>query len=393
MYTQNTPVHVKLWHRDFWLMATANLLVTMAMYIQLPLLPGWLMSATGCTPGLAAVAVGAPGVGIFALGCFCSYLVQRYRRNMVCIFSVLVLAVCLYLLSWLDGSTMLQADGLLIVTAIRFVQGAVFGLGQMVLSSTLIIDTCESFQRTEANHSAAWFSRLALALGPLVALVLVPYADFGTVMIVGAGLCVLAVVFIFSVKFPFKAPEDVVRHVAADRFFLSQGKWLFINLLLVTTVVGMLLSIEHDASFYAMMILGFFLALLAGRFVFVNADLKSEITTGLIFMLAALLLMLSGNRGAATLVSPVLIGCGVGIIGARFLLFFIKLSPHCRRGTSQSTFFLGWELGLSLGMSVGYGCTYGDRYGTVILSIVVSCLALIMYLGFTHNWYVRHKNR
>lgn len=36
MYTQNTPVHVKLWHRDFWLMATANLLVTMAMYIQLP---------------------------------------------------------------------------------------------------------------------------------------------------------------------------------------------------------------------------------------------------------------------------------------------------------------------------------------------------------------------
>lgn len=62
MYTQNTPVHVKLWHRDFWLMATANLLVTMAMYIQLPLLPGWLMSATGCTPGLAAVAVGAPGV-------------------------------------------------------------------------------------------------------------------------------------------------------------------------------------------------------------------------------------------------------------------------------------------------------------------------------------------
>lgn len=393
MYTQNTPVHVKLWHRDFWLMATANMLVTVAMYMQLPLLPEWLMSATGCTPARAAMAVGIPGIGIFALGCFCSYLVQRYRRNMVCIFSVLVLALCLYVLSWLDGSRMIAEEGFALVTALRFVQGAAFGLGQMVLSSTLIIDTCESFQRTEANYSAAWFSRFALALGPLAALVLVPHAAFGTIMQVGAALCLLAVVFIFSVKFPFKAPEDVVRHVSSDRFFLSQGKWLFINLLLITTVVGLLLSLEHEAGFYAMMALGFVLALLAGRFVFVNADLKSEITTGLIFMLAALLLMLSGNRGAATLVSPVLIGCGVGIMGARFLLFFIKLSPHCRRGTSQSTFFLGWEFGLSLGLFLGYGCMYGDRKATVVLSIVVSCLALIMYLGFTHGWYVRHKNR
>ena len=39
MYTQNTPVHVKLWHKDFWLMAVANLLLTVAVYIQIPLLP------------------------------------------------------------------------------------------------------------------------------------------------------------------------------------------------------------------------------------------------------------------------------------------------------------------------------------------------------------------
>lgn len=393
MYTQNTPVHVKLWHRDFWLMAVANMLVTVAMYMQIPLLPGWLMSSTGCTHMQAAAGVGVSGLGIFALGCFCSYLVQRYRRNMVCIVSVLVMAACLYVLSWLDGSVWLTAYGAYAVIAVRFVQGAAFGLGQMVLSSTLIIDTCESFQRTEANHSAAWFSRLALSLGPMLALFLAPLAGFGTTMLVGAALCVLSVVFIFSVKFPFKAPEEVVRHVSADRFFLPQGKWLFVNLLLITTVVGLLLSIGHDVTFYVMMFAGFILALLAGNFVFVNADLKSEVTTGLILMLAALLLMLFGEGKAAMLVPPVLIGCGVGIMGARFLLFFIKLSPHCRRGTSQSTFFLAWESGLSLGLFIGYGPLYGSFDGKIALSVVVSCLALIMYLTFTHKWYIRHKNR
>lgn len=393
MYTQNTPVHVKLWHRDFWLMAVADLLITAAMYMQIPLLFGWLMTSTGCSPMQAAAGVGVSGLGIFVLGCFCSYLVQRYRRNMVCIVSVLVMAACLYVLSWLDGSSRLASYGATAVIAVRFVQGAAFGLGQMVLSSTLIIDTCESFQRTEANHSAAWFSRLALSFGPMLALTLAPLAGFGTTMLVAAALCVLSVIFIFSVKFPFKAPEEVVRHVSADRFFLPRGKWLFVNLLLVTSVVGLIMSADHDVMFYLMMFAGFILALLAGIFVFVNADLKSEVTTGIILMLAALLLMLYGDGSAARLVPPVLIGCGVGIMGARFLLFFIKLSPHCRRGTSQSTFFLAWEAGLSLGLFTGYGPLYGSYEGKIVLSVIVSCLALIMYLTFTHAWYIRHKNR
>jgi hypothetical protein len=44
----------------------------------------------------------------------------------------------------------------------------------MVLASTLIIDVCESFQRTEANHSAGWFARFSLSLGPMLSLVLYP---------------------------------------------------------------------------------------------------------------------------------------------------------------------------------------------------------------------------
>ena len=92
MYTQNTPVHVRLWHKDFWLLVLADMFVSMAMYVQLPLLPQWMVDVLGCQPSHAAAALGVSGLGLFALGCFCSYLVQRYRRNMVCVASLLVMA-------------------------------------------------------------------------------------------------------------------------------------------------------------------------------------------------------------------------------------------------------------------------------------------------------------
>ena len=68
MQTQNTQVHVGLWHRDFWLLAVASLLVTTAMYLPLPLLPRWMMAVCGCTPVEAAVCVALPGAAALVVG-------------------------------------------------------------------------------------------------------------------------------------------------------------------------------------------------------------------------------------------------------------------------------------------------------------------------------------
>ena len=43
MDTQNTPVHLKLWHREFWMLALANLLLLMSAYGLLPTLPFYLL--------------------------------------------------------------------------------------------------------------------------------------------------------------------------------------------------------------------------------------------------------------------------------------------------------------------------------------------------------------
>jgi MFS family permease len=389
MNTQNTPVHIRLWNKDFWLLVVAEMFICTAVCTMLPTLPKWMLSKEMMTPEQTGLAMGVFGVGLYVMGGLCSWLVQRYRRNVVCMWAVVALALDMAVLWYADS----MFDGVVelwVILLLRLLLGVVFGLAIMVLTSTLIIDTCESAQRTEANYSASWFSRFALSIGPMVGLLVYDFFGFSGVLIGAIGCAVVALILIKSVTFPFRAPEEGVHVFSLDRFFLPHGMVLFINLLFVSTVVGLLLSMPFEATFYALMMAGFLLALLAQRFVFRDAELKSEVISGKILLLAALLILLTNYTSP---VAPVLIGIGGGLISSRFLLFFIKLSRHCQRGTSQSTYFLGWETGMALGLGLGYCLFSGQPSALLYTAIAMTAISLLMYHFFTHSWFVRNKNR
>ena len=389
MNTQNTPVHVKLWHRDFWLLLLADLMLTMSIYVLIPVVPRWLMQTAGFTPGETGLSMGVFGLGLYLLGSQCSWLVQRYRRNVVCMWAMAAVALNIGLLWYIDSQQPEWAD-FWVVLLHRLVLGATFGLAQMILSSTLIIDTCESYQRTEANHSASWFARFALSLGPMAGLLAYQFYGFHGVVAGGVGLAVVSLLLVKLVTFPFRAPEENVHVASLDRFLLPHGFVLFVNLLMMTMVVGLLLSLPLSDWFYAVMMAGFLLALLAQRFVFRDAELKSEVVSGLILLLAALLVLMVSPESP---VAPLLMGIGVGIIGSRFLLFFIKLSRHCQRGTSQSMYFLGWETGIALGLAMGYGLFFDQPSQLLNTALALTGFSLFMYHFFTHSWSMRNKNR
>ena len=391
MNSQSTPVHIRLWHKDFWLMAIANFLLAMTVYMLVPTMPRWLMDAQQFSAQDAGIAMAAFGVGLFALGAFISYMVQHYRRNLVCIFAVLVEALLITALYYIDGLHMRVANPMVVFVQ-RFAQGAVFGLAQMVLTSTLIIDTSESFQRTEANLSAAWFSRFALSMGPMAGLLIGRIAGFHYVLLATMACAMAVVVLVLLVNFPFRAPQDDIPTVSLDRFFLPHGFPLFVNLQLVTLAVGIILSVVMIEQFYSLMMVGFAVAILSQRFVFKNAELKSEVVTGLILMGVALLMMITRHLPIVMYAAPLFIGMGVGLIGSRFLLFFIKLSRHCQRGTSQSTFLLGWESGIAWGVGAGVAIFQGNITAALIAALVLVIAALAMY-HFTHNWFTNNKNR
>ena len=153
------------------------------------------------------------------------------------------------------------------------------------------------------------------------------------------------------------------------------------------------MSIEHSPRFYCLIMAGFFIAILAERFAFADADLRSEATTGMIVIGIAVLLMLTRSQASVSYVVPILLGFGVGVIGSRFLLFFIKMSDHCQRGTSQSTFLLAWETGIGVGLVVSYGLLKNEQQSILWACLGILVVSLLLYVTFVHSWYVRHKHR
>ena len=406
MDTQNTPIHIKLWHHDFWRLCFASLLLMMSVYMLIIGVPNYMLVEHYSSLQVGEV-LGAYGIGIFLLGGFCSYLVQRYRRNHVCQLSIVGVVVSLLLLYYLDEFVGMKADFWLLLLS-RMVLGAFLGLAQMTLVSTLVIDTCESFQRTEANYISSWFARLALPCGPLLAVAVGDMVGFRYVFPVAALLALASLVLVSLVKFPFKAPTDHMPLFSTDRFFLPQGLPLFFNLVLIMMVVGMRLSLPHSIGYYIMVLAGMLLAVVAEKYVFADADLKSQVITGLLLLGGALLVRISGQLVAVEFIMPCMCGLGIGVIGSRFLLFYIKLAKHCQRGTSVSSFFLAWEFGVSLGLTVGFAILhfmYDGKFEVLkpvldvlnlnflYVELALTVVSMILYNFFVHKWYMKHRNR
>ena len=377
MDTQHTAIHIRLWQRSFWLLSIAKFLLCMVVYMLIPILPYWMMSQAQFDGATMSFVFLSYLVGIVLPGPFSSFLVQQFRRNNVALLAILCMIPVFYALFFISQFPLWS----LYVLACCF--GASFGF----------VDVCDSSHRTEANYASSWFGRIALAVGPMVGLLLCKHLGIQFVFITLAVDCLLALLLVSMVKFPFKTPEDEIHLVSFDRFFLTDGKWLFLNQLLIMTAVGILLSLSHSVSFYALMLLGFFFALLSQRFVFANADLKSEIVTGLFALCAAVGILFTQQGRAMSHLSPTLLGYGIGLIGSRFQMFLLKLSRHCQRGTSQSTYFLGWESGLSLGLFLGWYALNRNEFVALSVSLGLLLLALAFYHFFTHHWYVQHKNR
>lgn len=396
MNTQNTPVHIRLWHKHFWCLALAYLLMSVSLYSFVPVLPSWLTVTQGMSPWQTAMSLLCFGGGIWMSGGFCNFLTQHYRRNQVCVVSIVAAVVILAAHYYIVAEAMLLPFWLIAILRLAF--GSAFGMAQMVLSGILVIDVCESYNRTEANYCMSWFYRLGLSLGPIAGIMAGIFGSFQGVLLLAMICLAVAMVMIMTVYFPFRAPDDKVALFGLDRFFLPQGWLLSVTLLLFAVAVGMVFSVIHSIEFFSMLATGFLLSVLAQRIVFADAELKSEVITGLLLVGTALLLQITRNQPMVRLVMPVMMGLGIGLVSGRFLLFFIKLSRHCQRGTSQSTYNLSWETGLWTGMAAGIIIAGKEQYhnnGITVCGIALWIVAtvLLLYNFATHKWYLRNKNR
>ena len=71
------------------------------------------------------------------------------------------------------------------------------------------------------------------------------------------------------------------------------------------------------------------------------------------------------------------------------LLYFLKISDHCQRGTLQHTYMLSFTLGMSGGYLLEILC---EDYIFILVGGLL-LFALLYFLLIVHPWFVRRHGR
>lgn len=350
---------------DFWKLIATNFFITAAMYMLIPTLPHFLMQGLGLTPVLTAVATSITGVGVFALGPFCSYSIQRFRRNKICIISIAVTAASFIAASYIIDemqTTEISAEFALALIAARLTAGAFFGLSLIILNSTLIIDSCVSSKRTQANAISSWTHLLAIPTGMAGGSLTLAESNTQDVFYAASAACAIAIILIMSAKFPFKAPEETIKKCSLDRFIAKGSLILFLPTIFAATLLGETIVQIYDIEELAYMGFGCIAAISSlvltrpkkertAKFKIPAKHITISACTGYVILLISILLLHIGST-AYTNAGMACLGLGATFTLSSIHLCFIESADHCQRGSAESTYLLAIEFGIAAGIAI-----------------------------------------
>lgn len=368
--------HIDLHHKDFKKLCVANFLFAMSSYIMLPVLMLWTedLNIDRCQRAAAMLAF---GIGTFVLGGFGSYLIQRFRRNKVCILSMLLFAFSLVVLAYCNHELLPSLDGeetFLFLLVSRLFSGAFFGLAFLILNGTLIVDCCESSDRTRANVVSLWFYRFALVVGPLVGYLMYQEVGFLNSVYFSVILGVVSVGVLSSVQFPFKAPDESIHVFSLDRYFSPRSYPLVIVTVAAASILGLALASCFELHRYILLSSGFVFALICRLAMSEWFKGRVSVYVSLSFLFVGVLFSFSENFSVAYF-QLIVLGCGLALLLSSLQVLFINVGDHCQRGTSQSTYILSTELGVALGYAWAL-MAYGDNVENLQFPAII-CFAVV----------------
>ena len=378
MENQCTPTYSTLWNKGFLALMTADLLLCVSCYMSIPFLPHTLAQIHADSTPHAAVAIIAFVVGMFASGCFCSWLIQRFRRNTVFLVSALLFGLLQVGFLSLEESVLPIPKHLFtaLLYCTLFIAGAAFGLAKRTLSCTLLIDKAESHHRTEANQLAATMSRLAIAVGPLLFFFLRDSIAPWWRHTLCIALIIMTLLLVLTQKFPFRAPEDDTKVISTDRFFLPQGWKVFVGISCTTLSFGIIMPLQTNASFYIFLLLGFFFSLGLQHYLSASSGKRSFIIGDLLVLTASAMLVFPLSHYFFTFIAALILGVGLGTACSCQLSRLLCLCNHCQRSTAVSTYFLACDGGFFLGLAISFLFPREPQQAAIAIT-ALCCIAII----------------
>lgn len=370
-----------LWNRNFSYLAVANLLFHAAVYMLFPAFQHWMVKQWHCSDLYAGGVTAVFGISLFLPGLFNNYLVDTYKRQTVCIRSILVFALVALAYPYVELFRTLWL--------LWMIQGVAFAIFLMSTGSTLVIDVTPSQKRNQANICFTWTGILGMVSGLIGGYYVESMLSFPQQTYVSSLLSLGAVLLVSMVSVSFRAPLELPL-LSFDRFLLFRSLGPGLNMMAVPIVLGIVFGTIYDSFFYLCITGGFICSLLLKTFVTFGGRLL--VALGQILTGGGLLVLYFSDTGIHLWAAGFLIGFGAAASISQFLFVMIQLPLHCERGTGYHTYQLLWELGILLGVMMGKWAT--TISGNPYLIALLACLAgLFVYQTGVHPYYQRNMER
>lgn len=399
----------RLWNRNYCKVMAANFTLFFAFYVLTPLLPLYLSEHFGATKDVIGLVLSGYTITALLIRPFSGYVVDTFPRKTVLMIAFGAFAI--FFAGYLAAST------LLMFTIVRTLHGGPFG-SVTTANATVAIDVLPSSRRTEGIGYYGLSNNLAMATAPSIGIWLYQLTDsFDFLFWLALVVACAGWIIDSTVKLKPRAaaaPSAVPSRLSLDRFFLTRGWLLGLNMVAFGFSFGVLSNYLAIYGKEAMGITGgtgtYFLlcsiglilsrlqgskALRAGRVTHNAAEgmVISLVGYTLFILMPTLTQLLSLNSKILIPLgyygSALLIGLGNGHMWPAFQNMTINVARNNQRGTANSTILISWDIGMGLGILIGGIVAellgYSAAFWTVVL---VNSLGVATYFLATRAFFL-----
>ena len=384
----------KLWNLNYWKVMIGNFLLYFSFYLLTPLLPIYLDEQFEADKDLIGIVLSGYVIASLVVRPFSGFLVDTFDRKKV-------LVICFFFF-FILFTGYIGAGTLLFFAIVRTLHGLPFG-AVTVANSTAAIDVLPSSRRQEGVGFFGLSNNLAMAISPSIAIWIYDASkNFSLLFWISLGISLLGFICVSTIKMKKREPVTEKRPISLDRFFLTKGWLLAVNIMFFGLCWGImsnyvaiygkeLLNITDGTGLFFMILSGgLFAARLLGAKAFAKRDVAIRAAIGVILSLGGYVLFAAVKESWAYYTAAALIGLGNGNMYPAFLNMFINIARKDQRGTANSSILTAWDVGMGLGIVGGGFLLEYISYSAAFWGAAVMQLAgtLTFYI-FTNKFY--HK--
>ena len=373
----------KLWTKDFTLIALANLLMAIAFYFMVPILPVFLSDSFSATESQIGLVLSFYTIAALLIRPFAGYALDVIGRYSIYIGSLLIFTAIFFGYVW--------ARSILFVLVIRFMHGLTWG-SMSTAGSTIAVDLVPQERRGEGIGVFGLSMTIAMAIGPLIAIAITGDSSYKRLFYSAAGFSFLGLMLALFVRVPKMISEK--RKFEISSLIEKKALPVSLNVFLVTIPYGGIISfialygrsigIESSGLFFLLLAVGIAISRILSGKSFDRVGPKRICILGLVLLILGLLILALNKTLLGYHFAALIVGFGFGIIMATFQAIANHKVEAKNRGAANSTYLTFFDSGIGVGMLlVGYLIQVIDYSGAFILCGAIELFALIVFVFYT----------